>query len=70
MNRNDDSFYINNGMTVSLEGYMHQVNSLEEFEKRFPYDVIIWFGIMKHMSLDEVDEALREREFKTLVRER
>ena len=70
MNRNDDSFYINNGMTVSLEGYMHQVNSLEEFVKRFPYDVIIWFGFMKHMSLDEVDDALREREFKTLVRER
>ena len=32
-------------------------------------DVIIWFGFMKHMSLDEVDEKLTERNYKPLVRE-
>lgn len=32
-------------------------------------DVIIWFGFMKQMRLDEVDEKLRERKFKPLIRD-
>jgi len=31
-------------------------------------DVIIWFGFMRHMSLDEVDEKLTERNYKPLAR--
>lgn len=31
-------------------------------------DVVIWFGFMKQMSLDQVDEKLREREFRPLIR--
>lgn len=31
-------------------------------------DVVIWFGFMKRMSLDQVDEKLREREFRPLIR--
>ena len=152
----NDSFYITNKMTANLEFMIEHVNSLEEFEKRFPAefldeddhignylnqllwkydkkasvvsqdamlthsyvgnivngkkrnpsrdalisicltigttveevqyllkyagqaplyvrrkrDVIIWFGFMKHMTLDEVDEKLRERGFRSLIRER
>lgn len=32
-------------------------------------DVIIWFGFMKHMTLDEVDEKLQERNFRPLTKE-
>ena len=152
----NDSFYITNKMTANLEFMIEHVNTLEEFEKRFPAefldeddhignylnqllwkydkkasvvsqdamlthsyvgnivngkkrnpsrdalisicltigttveevqyllkyagqaplyvrrkrDVIIWFGFMKHMTLDEVDEKLRERGFRSLIRER
>ena len=152
----NDSFYITNKMTADLGFMIEHVNSLEEFEKRFPAefldeddhignylnqllwqynkkasvvsqdamlthsyvgnivngkkrnpsrdalisicltigttveevqyllkyagqaplyvrrkrDVIIWFGFMKHMTLDEVDEKLRERGFRSLIRER
>ena len=31
-------------------------------------DVIIWFGFMKRMSLDEVDEKLRQRNYRPLIR--
>ena len=148
----EDSFYLNNHMTAELEFFITKINTLEEFEKRFPpefldddhhvgiylekllnkydkkasvvsveamlassyvgniingkklnpsrdaliaicfaigteleeaqyllkyaghaplyvrrkRDVIIWFGFMKHMSLDEVDEKLTQRKYKTL----
>ena len=32
-------------------------------------DVIIWFGFMRQMTLDEVDSNLRERNLKPLIRE-
>ncbi len=32
-------------------------------------DVVIWFGFMKGMSLCEVDQKLRERDFKPLIRD-
>jgi len=31
-------------------------------------DVIIWFGFMKHMSLDEVDEKLSQRNYRPLAK--
>ena len=31
-------------------------------------DVIIWFGFMKSMDLDEVDEKLKERGYTPLVK--
>ena len=31
-------------------------------------DVIIWFGFMKHMLLVDVDEKLRQRNYKPLIR--
>lgn len=148
----EDSFYLSNHMTAELEYYITKINTLEEFEKRFPpefldddqhvgvylekllkkydkkasavseeamlassyvgnimsgrkrnpsrdtllaicfaigteleevqyllkyaghaplyvrrkRDVIIWFGFMKHMSLDEVDEKLIQRNYKPL----
>ena len=31
-------------------------------------DVVIWFGFMKHMSLDEVDEKLIKRGYKPLLK--
>ncbi len=151
----DDAFYISNKMTMMLEWTIKEMDSLEEFEKRFPAeflanddhignyldhllwkyeqkasvvsqnamlatsyvgnivngkkrnpsrdalisiclaigttveevqyllkyagqaplyvrrkrDVIIWFGFMKHMRLDEVDEKLRERNFKPLIKD-
>lgn len=151
----DDAFYISNRMTMMLEWTIKEMDSLEEFEKRFPAeflanddhignylnhllwkyeqkasvvsqnamlatsyvgnivngkkrnpsrdalisiclaigttveevqyllkyagqaplyvrrkrDVIIWFGFMKHMRLDEVDEKLRERNFKPLIKD-
>ena len=151
----EDAFYFTNRMTVTLEWMINEIDSLEEFEKRFPSeflanddhvgnyldrllckykqkasvvsenailhtsyvgnivngkkrnpsrdalisiclaigttveeiqyllkyagqaplyvrrkrDVIIWFGFMKHMSLVDVDQKLRERGFKPLIRE-
>jgi len=148
----EDSFYINNHMTARLEYFINEIDTLEEFEKRFPpeflnddahignylgdllykydkkasavsleamltssyvgniingrkrnpsrdaliaiclaigteleevqyllkyagqaplyvrrkRDVIIWFGFMKHMSLDEVEEKLAQRNYKSL----
>lgn len=148
----EDSFYLSNHMTAELEYFITKINTLEEFEKRFPpefldddqhvgvylekllkkydkrasavseeamlassyvgnimsgrkrnpsrdtllaicfaigteleevqyllkyaghaplyvrrkRDVIIWFGFMKHMSLDEVDEKLIQRNYKPL----
>ncbi len=32
---NNEPFYISNRMTITLEGMLSQVDSLEEFEKRF-----------------------------------
>ena len=148
----EDSFYLSNHMTAELEYFITKINTLEEFEKRFPpefldddqhvgvylekllkkydkrasavseeamlassyvgnimsgrkrnpsrdtliaicfaigteleevqyllkyaghaplyvrrkRDVIIWFGFMKHMSLDEVDDKLIQRNYKPL----
>ena len=31
-------------------------------------DVIIWFGFMKHMTLDEVDEKLMQRNYRLLTK--
>ncbi len=31
-------------------------------------DVIIWYGFMKHMSLDEVDMKLKERGYRPIVK--
>lgn len=38
-------------------------------EKRRKRDVIIWFGFMKHMTLNEVDEKLLERNYLPLIKE-
>ena len=155
MRGQNGSFYITNKMTANLEFMIEKVNTLEEFEKRFPSefldeddhignyldqllwkydkkasvvsqdamlthsyvgnivngkkrnpsrdalisicltigttveevqyilkyagqaplyvrrkrDVIIWFGFMKHMTLDEVDGKLRDRGFRPLIRD-
>ena len=151
----EDAFYITNHMTMTLEWMINEIDSLEEFEKKFPSeflanddhvgeylqsllwkydqkasvvstnamlaasyvgniingkkrnpsrdalisicfaigttveevqyllryagqaplyvrrrrDVVIWFGFMKQMRLDEVDEKLRERGLKPLIKD-
>ena len=32
----EDSFYLSNHMTAELEYFITKINTLEEFEKRFP----------------------------------
>lgn len=150
----EDYFFISNKMTANLEHFINHIDSLEEFERRFPpeflkddahvgnylwelldkynkkasavseeaglatsyvgniingkklnpsrdallsiclaigteleeaqyllkyagqaplyvrrkRDVVIWFGFMKHMSLDEVDEKLVKRGYKPLLK--
>ena len=39
-NRLDDSFYITNRMSCTLEDCLNNVNSLEEFEERFPSEFL------------------------------
>ena len=58
------------GTTLEEAQYLLKYSGHAPLYVRRKRDVIIWFGFMKHMSLDEVDEKLRERAFKPLIRER
>ena len=58
------------GTTVDEVQYLLKYAGQAPLYVRRKRDVVIWFGFMKHMSLDEVDEKLRERDFKPLIRER
>ena len=56
------------GTTVEEVQYLLKYAGQAPLYVRRRRDVIIWFGFMKHMSLDRVDEKLRERELKPLIR--
>ncbi len=57
------------GTTVEEVQYLLKYAGQAPLYVRRKRDVIIWFGFMKQMSLDEVDEKLRARGFKPLIRE-
>ena len=56
------------GTTVEEVQYLLKYAGQAPLYVRRKRDVVIWFGFMKKMSLDEVDEKLRERGFKPLIR--
>jgi hypothetical protein len=57
------------GTTVEEVQYLLKYAGQAPLYVRRKRDVIIWFGFMKHMSLDRVDEKLRERELRPLIRD-
>ena len=56
------------GTTVEEVQYLLKYGGQAPLYVRRKRDVIIWFGFMKHMGLDEVDEKLEERGFKKVSR--
>ena len=56
------------GTTVEEVQYLLKYSGQAPLYVRRKRDVIIWFGFMKKMSLDEVDAKLRERGYKPLFR--
>ena len=54
------------GTTVEEVQYLLKYSGQAPLYVRRKRDVIIWFGFMKKMSLDEVDAKLRERGYKPL----
>jgi hypothetical protein len=56
------------GTTVEEIQYLLKYAGQAPLYVRRKRDVIIWFGFMKKMSLDEVDANLRERGYKPLFR--
>ena len=57
------------GTTVEEIQYLLKYAGQAPLYVRRKRDVVIWFGFMKHMSLVDVDQKLRERGFKPLIRE-
>ncbi len=56
------------GTTVEEVQYLLKYAGQAPLYVRRKRDVVIWFGFMKQMTLDQVDEKLREREFRPLIR--
>lgn len=56
------------GTTIEEVQYLLKYAGQAPLYVRRKRDVVIWFGFMKQMSLDEVDEKLRERGHKPLIR--
>ena len=57
------------GTTVEEVQYLLRYAGLAPLYVRRRRDVVIWFGFMKQMRLDEVDEKLRERGLKPLIKD-
>lgn len=58
------------GTTVEEVQYLLKYAGQAPLYVRRKRDVVIWFGFMKQMGLAEVDQKLRERGFKPLIRDR
>ena len=56
------------GTTVEEVQYLLKYAGQAPLYVRRKRDVIIWFGFMKHMTLDDVDEKLKERNLKPIVK--
>ncbi len=56
------------GTTVEEVQYLLKYAGQAPLYVRRKRDVVIWFGFMKHMSLDEVDLKLTERGYRSLVK--
>ena len=57
------------GTTVDEVQYLLRYGGQAPLYVRRKRDVVIWFGFMKHMRLEEVDEKLRERGLKPLIKD-
>lgn len=57
------------GTTVDEVQYLLRYGGQAPLSVRRKRDVVIWFGFMKHMRLEEVDEKLRERGLKPLIKD-
>ena len=57
------------GTTVEEVQYLLRYSGQAPLYVRRRRDVVIWFGFMKQMRLDEVDEKLRERGLKPLIKD-
>ena len=57
------------GTTVEEVQYLLRYAGQAPLYVRRRRDVVIWFGFMKQMRLDEVDEKLRERGLKPLIKD-
>lgn len=57
------------GTTVEEVQYLLRYGGQAPLYVRRKRDVVIWFGFMKHMRLEEVDEKLRERGLKPLIKD-
>lgn len=57
------------GTTVEEVQYLLKYAGQAPLYVRRKRDVVIWFGFMKQLDLYEVDEKLRERGFKPLIRD-
>lgn len=57
------------GTTVEEVQYLLRYGGQAPLYVRRKRDVVIWFGFMKHMHLEEVDEKLRERGLKPLIKD-
>ena len=57
------------GTTVEEVQYLLRYAGHAPLYVRRRRDVVIWFGFMKQMRLDEVDEKLRERGLKPLIKD-
>ena len=57
------------GTTVEEVQYLLKYAGQAPLYVRRKRDVIIWFGFMKHMSPEEVDQKLRERGFHPLLKD-
>ena len=57
------------GTTVEEVQYLLKYAGQAPLYVRRRRDVIIWFGFMKKLGLDDIDEQLRERNFKPLIKD-
>lgn len=57
------------GTTVDEVQYLLRYGGQAPLYVRRKRDVVIWFGFMKHMRLEEVDEKLRERGLMPLIKD-
>lgn len=57
------------GTTVEEVQYLLKYAGQAPLYVRRRRDVIIWFGFMKKLSLDDIDEQLRARNYKPLIKD-
>lgn len=57
------------GTTVEEVQYLLKYAGQAPLYVRRKRDVIIWFGFMKRLALDDIDEQLRARNYKPLVKD-